>query len=101
MQHSLDDVPAVQASVLQLGGRSAPLLFSGPSVPTARRAMAIWRSTDGGATFTKALTLSRNPAAYSDLVQLRGGKVGILYETGATGMYDSIAFRRIPVADLD
>ncbi|MEU1417325.1 sialidase family protein [Streptomyces sp. NPDC005731] len=101
MQHGLDDVPAVQASVLQLGGRAAPLLFSGPSVPTARRAMAIWRSTDGGATFTKALTLSRKPAAYSDLVQLRDGRVGILYETGATGMYDTIAFRRIPVADLD
>ncbi|GAA3806362.1 sialidase family protein [Streptomyces chiangmaiensis] len=101
VQHTLDDVPPVQASVLQLSGTGAPLLFSGPSVPTARRTMAIWRSTDGGATFTKALTLSRKRAAYSDLAQLRGGKVGILYETGATGTYDTIEFRRIPVADLD
>ncbi|MEU1592087.1 sialidase family protein [Streptomyces sp. NPDC005708] len=101
VQRTLDDVPPVQGSTLQLGGRGAPLLFSGPSTPTARRAMAIWRSTDGGATFSKALTLSRHWAAYSDLVQLRGARVGILYETGTSGPYNSIEFRRIPVARLD
>ncbi|AJE40603.1 sialidase family protein [Streptomyces nodosus] len=100
VQHSLDDVPVVQGSVLQLQGPGAPLLFSGPSVRTARRAMAIWRSTDGGAGFTKALTLSTRPAAYSDLVGLGGGRTGILYETGASGPYDTIEFRRIPAADL-
>jgi sialidase-1 len=101
VQPTLNDVPVVQASVLQLrGGPSAPLLFSGPSVPTARQSMAIWRSTDGGATFTKATTLSSLRAAYSDLVQLGAGRVGILYETGATGTYDTIEFRRIPVTDL-
>ncbi|MCW7943566.1 alpha-sialidase [Streptomyces hygroscopicus] len=98
VQHTLDDVPVVQGSVLQLQGTQAPLLFSGPSVPTARQAMAIWRSTDDGATFTKALTLSRQRAGYSDLVQLRGGRFGILYETGAAGPYDRIEFRRIPVS---
>jgi sialidase-1 len=95
VQHTLDDVPVVQGSVLQLRGRGAPLLFSGPSVPTARRAMAIWRSTDDGAAFTKLVTLSRRPAAYSDLVQLGGRSIGILYETGTKGMYETIAFRRI------
>lgn len=50
VQPTLNDVPVVQGSVLQLSGRHGPLLFSGPSVPTARRAMALWRSTDGGAT---------------------------------------------------
>lgn len=77
----------------------APLLFSGPSVPTARRAMAIWRSTDGGHTFTKALTLSPRRAAHSDLVQLGRARAGILYETGTTGPYDTIEFRRVPLDD--
>ncbi|MFC3578029.1 sialidase family protein [Streptomyces yaanensis] len=99
-QHTLDDVPNVQGSVLQLGGIGAPLLFSGPSVATARTSMAIWRSADGGATFTKALTLSRRRAAYSDLVPLGGGRVGILYETGATGPYETIEFRRIGVTEV-
>lgn len=100
VQPSLDDVPVVQASVLQLRGAGAPLLFSGPSVPTARQSMAVWRSTDGGATFTKALTLSQQRAAYSDLVPLDRRTVGILYETGVTGTYETIEFRRLPVADL-
>ncbi|MET9967877.1 sialidase family protein, partial [Streptomyces sp. NPDC006356] len=93
-------VPVVEGSVLQLPGRDGPLLFSGPSVPTARQAMAVWRSTDGGATFTKALTLSRQRAAYSDLVPLGRRTVGILYETGVAGPYESIEFRRLPVDDL-
>ncbi|MFF9805834.1 exo-alpha-sialidase [Streptomyces coeruleorubidus] len=95
VQPTLNDVPVVQGSVLQLPGRGAPLLFSGPSVPTARRAMAVWRSTDGGATFTKALTLSEQPAAYSDLVPLGRKTVGILYETGVRGTYETIEFRRL------
>ncbi|MFI6560881.1 exo-alpha-sialidase [Streptomyces sp. NPDC050534] len=101
VQPTLDDVPVVEGSVLQLRGMDAPLLFSGPSVPTARRAMAIWRSTDGGSTFTKALTLSQQPAAYSDLVQVGRRTAGILYETGTTGTYDTIEFRRLPVDDFD
>ena len=100
VQPMLNDVPVVQGSVLQLVGRKAPLLFSGPSVPTARRAMAIWRSEDGGETFTKVLTVSAEPAAYSDLVQVDRGTVGLLYETGVSGPYETIEFRRVPVADL-
>ncbi|MGQ4388747.1 sialidase family protein [Streptomyces sp. SAS_270] len=92
-QHSLDDVPVVQGSVLQLRGPGAPLLFSGPSVPTVRQAMAVWGSTDGGATFTKLVTLSQQRAAYSDLVPLGGGGVGLLYETGTAGPYETIEFR--------
>jgi sialidase-1 len=100
VQPTLNEVPVVQGSVLQPPGRRGPLLFSGPSVPTARRAMAVWRSTDGGAAFTKALTLSERPAAYSDLVPLGRKTVGILYETGDQGPYETIEFRRLPVGDL-
>ncbi|MFE0511917.1 exo-alpha-sialidase [Streptomyces sp. NPDC058964] len=99
-QPALNDVPVVEASVLQLRGGKTPLLFSGPSVPTARREMAIWRSTDAGRTFAKVLTLSPWKAAYSDLVQVDHDTVGILYETGATGTYDTIEFRRLPVGDF-
>ncbi|GHG92332.1 sialidase family protein [Streptomyces lanatus] len=100
VQPSLNEVPVVEGSVLQLPAPGAPLLFSGPSVPTARQSMAIWRSTDGGATFKKALTLSDHRAAYSDLVPLGRRTAGILYETGESGTYETIEFRRIPVTDL-
>ncbi|MEU1533363.1 sialidase family protein [Streptomyces fagopyri] len=95
VQPSLNEVPVVQGGVLQMPGPHAPLLFSGPSVPHARRAMAVWSSTDAGAGFTRLATLSSGPAAYSDLVPLGSGRVGILYETGEAGPYDRIEFRRL------
>ncbi|GHD98694.1 sialidase family protein [Streptomyces alanosinicus] len=95
VQTTLDDVPVVQGSVLQLDPKGSPLLFSAPSVPTARRAMAIWASEDFGHTFTKLRTLSDRPAAYSDLVQLGHDTVGVLYETGAAHAYDTLEFRRL------
>ncbi|WP_329277080.1 sialidase family protein [Streptomyces sp. NBC_01451] len=100
VQPTLNDVPIVQGSVLQLQGGSHALLFSGPSDPTARRSMAIWRSEDGGETFTKALTLSDRRAAYSDLVRVDRRMVGVLYETGAEGTYESIEFRRVLVGGV-
>ncbi|WP_394812958.1 sialidase family protein [Streptomyces boetiae] len=92
-QHDLDAVPVVQGSVLQLPG--GPLLFSGPSVPEERRAPAVWRSDDGGRTFRPAASLSRLPAAYSDLVPLEDGTAGVLFETGEQGPYERIEFRRL------
>lgn len=98
VQRTLDHVPVVEGSVLQLRGGKAPLLFSAPSVPTTRRAMALWSSTDTGRTFTQALTLSPRWAAYSDLVQLDHDTVGVLYETGVAGPYETIEFRRVRLA---
>ncbi|MFE6283560.1 exo-alpha-sialidase [Streptomyces sp. NPDC057877] len=99
-QSTLDAVPVVQASALQLSMPGAPLLFSAPSVPTARRSMAVWRSTDGGTTFQRALVLSDLKAAYSDLVEVDPVTLGVLYETGESGSYETIQFRRLPLSGL-
>ncbi|KPI05502.1 hypothetical protein OK074_4421 [Actinobacteria bacterium OK074] len=100
VQPTLNDVPVVEGNVLQLAGWHGSLLFSGPSVPTSRRALSIWSSSDQGETFSKVLTLSSQFAAYSDMVRLGHSTVGILYETGAVTSYDTVEFRRIPVGDL-
>lgn len=97
VQPTLDDVPVVQASVLQQRWRGGSLLFSGPSVPTARRAMSLYRSRDGGLTFAKAVTLSQERAGYSDLAEAETGVVGVLYETGAASTYERIEWRRVLV----
>ncbi|MFE2070079.1 exo-alpha-sialidase [Streptomyces sp. NPDC059467] len=96
VQPTLGQVPVVEGSTLQLQGSEAPLLFSGPSVPTARKAMALWTSTDEGITFDRLRTLSDLKAAYSDLVQVDANTVGVLYETGTKTAYDTIEFRRLP-----
>lgn len=91
--------PRVQGSVLQTA-RPDLLLYSGPSQPTARRSMAVRTSSDQGRTWRLAHLLSDAPAAYSDLVQLGGSTVGLLYETGVTGPYETIAFTRVPMREL-
>ncbi|MFC9590210.1 exo-alpha-sialidase [Streptomyces sp. NPDC056944] len=99
-QHALDRVPVVQGGLLYVGGRDGLLLFSAPSVPTAREEPALWSSGDGGRTFTKALTVDRRKAGYSDLVPLDAATVGLLYETGTRSPYETVEFRRIPSATL-
>ncbi|NYI06001.1 sialidase family protein [Allostreptomyces psammosilenae] len=102
--------PVVQGSVLQLradpadgSGAAAPLLFSGPSAPDARRRMALRTSADGGETWREWLVVTHSPAGYSDLVQLDPATVGLLYETGRDSSHETIAFARIPLdqAQLD
>ncbi|MFJ6901368.1 exo-alpha-sialidase [Streptomyces hokutonensis] len=100
VQHTLDDVPVVEGSVLQLPSVGGALLFSAPSVPNVRQGMAIWRSGDGGESFVKAVVLSGQRAGYSDLVRVGADVVGVLYETGVTGTYDTIEFRRVGVGEL-
>ncbi|KUF20307.1 alpha-sialidase [Streptomyces silvensis] len=97
VQPTLDDVPVVAAGVLQQSGPRGALLFSGPSVPTARQAMSLWRSRDGGVSFSRAVTLSQDRAGYSDLVEAGAGLVGVLYETGAAGTYERIEWRKVAV----
>ncbi|KOX25975.1 alpha-sialidase [Saccharothrix sp. NRRL B-16348] len=91
--------PRVQGSVLQTV-RPDLLLFSGPANPTARRSMAVRASSDQGRTWRQVHLLSDHPAAYSDLVQLGGSTVGLLYETGVSGSYETITFTRIPMRAL-
>ncbi len=90
--------PVVEGSLLQpLGG---PLLFAGPADPTARRAMTLRASTDGGHTWTAVRTLSQLPAGYSDMTQTAADEVGVLYETGSTTAYERLAFARLPLRSL-
>ncbi|MER5431960.1 sialidase family protein [Streptomyces sp. NPDC002588] len=94
-QPTLAGVPIVQGSILQRSYPGAPLLFSGPSDPTARRALTVWRADDPADGFTPAVTLSSKPAAYSDLVRVNALTTGVLYETGTAGPYETIEFRRL------
>jgi sialidase-1 len=91
--------PQVQASVLQTTNGNL-LLFSGPSRPDSRAAMRLRTSTDGGRTWRDGHLVSDRPAAYSDLVQLDPTTVGLLYETGVAGPYETIAFQRIPLRQV-
>ncbi|MEV0279327.1 sialidase family protein [Streptomyces sp. NPDC050610] len=91
--------PIVQGSVLHLGHPDV-LLFSGPADPSYRALMTVRASRDSGLTWRPVHTASGLPAAYSDLVRVDAGTVGLLYETGDFSAYSTITFRRIPVEEL-
>ncbi|MFF3449381.1 exo-alpha-sialidase [Streptomyces sp. NPDC002667] len=91
--------PIVQGSLLQLRDPDL-LLFSGPADPDFRALMTVRASADGGTTWRSAHTVDGLPAAYSDLVRVDTGTVGLLYETGDFGAYETVTFRRVPVTAL-
>ncbi|MDN3020653.1 sialidase family protein [Streptomyces sp. S.PB5] len=93
------DGPVCEGSVLQLRDPDV-LLFSGPAFPGGRALMTIRASTDSGTTWRARHTTDGLPAAYSDLVRVDDGTVGLLYETGDFGAYERIVFRRVPVTRL-
>ncbi|MCR6484993.1 glycoside hydrolase [Amycolatopsis sp. OK19-0408] len=89
----------VEGSVLQT---TIPwlLVYSGPADPATRAVLQLRLSTDRGHTWRPGRTLTGGPAAYSDLVQADPGTVGVLYETGAAGPYETIVFQRIPLGQV-
>ncbi|MET9828772.1 sialidase family protein [Streptomyces sp. NPDC006385] len=91
--------PVCEGSVLHLGDPDV-LLFSGPADPAVRALMTIRASTDGGTTWRSVHTVDGLPAAYSDLVRIDAETVGLLYETGDFGAYETLTFRRVPMTRL-
>lgn len=62
-----------------------------------RTNLGLWISRDGGATFPTIKQLNYGAAAYSAIVALPGGDIGVLYEqTGST----QIHFSRVPASLL-
>lgn len=90
--------PICQASLLNYthkGKLSNTLLFSNP-FSIHRRNMTVKKSTDSGKSWSIVFQDGHNHAAYSDMVTLSNGDVGLLYETGTKNAYDKIRFVRIP-----
>ncbi|HEX3792540.1 MAG TPA: sialidase family protein [Pseudonocardiaceae bacterium] len=87
--------PVVEGSTLQTTD-PRELLYAGPSSPTTRAVMQLRASADDGHTWQPVDTISQALAGYSDLVQVNGSTVGLLYETGTVTSYDTVTFQRIP-----
>ena len=99
------DSPVVQCALLRVGDR---VLFSGPDEngPTGkgRSDLRIRYSDDQAQSWQDGPLIHVGPAAYSDLVPLDGGKVGVLFEAGDAGQknaYQRIVFVPVSMADIE
>ena len=88
--------PVCQASLLtySLPGKRKPgiMLFTNPASENSRVNMTLRISYDEGATWPVSKVLHEGPSAYSDIVRLRSGDVGVLYEAGKKSPYEGIVF---------
>ncbi len=99
---SVLDTPVVQAALL----RATPdlILFSGPdnSGPSGegRSDLRIRYSKDEAETWQDGPLIHTGPAAYSDMVMVKEDTVGILFEAGMKGTYESIRFATLKTEDV-
>lgn len=96
--------PVCQASIVRLslvseGGKNR-LIFANPaqSRPGNRTNMTVRLSYDEGRTWPVAKQIHAGPSAYCCLTVLDDGSIGLLYEGGKFGRYDSIIFARLNLA---
>ncbi|WP_080903239.1 exo-alpha-sialidase [Parabacteroides sp. Marseille-P3160] len=87
--------PVCQGSTLNYnksGKNSNKLLFSNPASTDKREKMTIRLSEDNGKTWPCSHLVYPGPSAYSDLVNLPEGNIGLLYEYGVQNPYEKIGF---------
>lgn len=82
--------------------RDGTLLFSNPHSMMGRKNMTVSLSSDGGVSWSPVLCVNPGKSAYSDIVQLSDGGVGLLYEAGNEQLqYASIRFRYVHPEELE
>ena len=78
-------------------GRTDLLIFT--NAASARREnVTVKLSYDSGRTWPVARTIYAGPGAYSTVIPLRDGSIGVLYERGEAGPYERITFARFNLA---
>jgi sialidase-1 len=90
--------PPAQASILRLTDARRQdrnrLLFANPAA-NKRERMTVRVSYDEGRTWPVARVIHEGPSAYSSLVVLPGGNIGLLFERGDRSPYERITFAHL------
>src|SRR5437867_1801419 len=82
-------------------GSSSPAITPNPASSEKRENMTIRISNDNGATWPISKLIHAGPSAYSCLVALSDGKLGLLFECGDEKPYDRIDFVRLDMKTID
>ena len=72
--------------------KKAVLAFSNPASQKKRENMTVRFSYDLGKTWPASKLVHAGPAAYSNLVEMASGQLGLLFEGGIKSPYEGIAW---------
>lgn len=91
-----------QASLLNFGEykKENLFLFSNPAVPDGRNAMTVKTSFNDCDSWSNAKLIYAGPSAYSCLVKLPNGQVGLFFEAGEKGPYEKMVFVSFKLKEL-
>ena len=95
IEHDYQLVESIcQASILNYGSFKGKQIhfFSNPAVTSGRTHMTIKYSVNDCRDWAGSTLIDANPSAYSCLVKLPNGNIGLFYETGNLKAYESIRF---------
>ena len=79
--------PVCQGSVLFADG---VLYFCNAADSRERQRLTLRKSLDGGKSWSAGTVIAPGPAAYSDLTELKDGRLACLYESGEKDAYEGI-----------
>lgn len=96
------DPPVVQCALLRI--HDDLHLFSGPDDDgpsgKGRSDLRLRYSTDGAQTWKDGPLIHTGPAAYSDMVLMDDSTVGVIFEAGEKGTYESLRFASVPTPEI-
>ncbi|MDZ7636864.1 MAG: sialidase family protein [Bryobacterales bacterium] len=87
--------PSCNAGFARYRHGSHDLLLFTNAASQKRENLTLRASADRSRTWRATTVLHPGPAAYSTVVQLRDGSIGVLYECGETSPYERITFARL------
>ena len=73
------------------------LLFTNPAHLSSRVNMTLSISRNNGDSWNEKVTIFEQHAAYSDLAELKNGKIFVLFEAGVESAYDGIHYKTLSV----
>lgn len=85
--------PVCQAAMLRVSRRRPVLAFSNPASREKRVNMTVRWSVDGGRVWQAPQTVHSGPSAYSCMVALPRGRLGLLFEGGIASPYEGISWK--------
>ncbi|MFN7924143.1 MAG: sialidase family protein [Bryobacteraceae bacterium] len=86
--------PSCNAGIVRLRRKGRDVLVFTNAASAKRENLTAKVSSDGGKTWSAGRTIHAGPAAYSTVIELRDGSIGVLYERGEQYAAERITFAR-------